>query len=223
MSLADTPSVPSPASDGHRGPAGLPGASKEAIWLACKEKTCCYTAVVVPTGRDVWRIARTLDAPPWTFLMYFPSREPHRDAFSLDHSGQTFRLALSKAPSRRTKKPPPCIFLMRTRHGFHRCGLGDLRPAVCKAFPSEEVAGVLCVRQDTGCTCRFWSLTDVDIPEERRRIGVRQEDGEVYCAVVARWNASVAEAPAGASFSFVDYCTFVLEAYDGLAGGQSAV
>jgi hypothetical protein len=191
--------------------------AKEAVWLACKEKTCCYTAVVVPTGRDVWRIARALDAPPWSFLIYFPSREPRRDAFALDRSGGTFRLALAKGPTRRTKSPPPCIFLLRTRGAYHRCGLGDLRPAVCRAFPSELVDGVLCVRPDTGCTCRTWSLADVEIAEEWERIASRQEEGEEYCEVVARWNARVAAAPEAPGFSFLDYCTFLLETYDAVA------
>jgi hypothetical protein len=187
---------------------------KEAIWLACKEKTCCYTAFVVPTGRDVWRIARTLNAPPWSFLIYFPSREPRRDAFALDRSGRTFRLALAKGASRRTKSPPPCIFLLRTRGAYHRCGLGDLRPAVCRAFPSELVDGVLCMRPDSGCTCREWSLADVEIGEEWERIATRQREGGEYFEVVARWNERVAAAPDAAGFSFPDFCTYLLETYD---------
>jgi hypothetical protein len=122
-------------------------------------------------------------------------------------------MALAKGKTRRTRTPAPCIFLLRTRNGYHRCGLGDLRPAVCRAFPSELVDGVLCMRPDPGCTCRTWSLADVEIAEEQERIAVRQEEGEEYCAVVARWNERVAAAPA-AAFTFPDYCTFLLEAYD---------
>src|SRR5436190_9552256 len=115
---------------------------KEAIWLACKAKSCCYTPLVVPTGRDVWRIARVLETPPTSFLLYFPTPYARRDAFVLDGSGQEFRVALGKAPSRR-KTAPPCIFLLRTRSGHHRCGLGDLRPLVCRAFPADVADGVL--------------------------------------------------------------------------------
>ncbi len=196
---------------------------KEAIWLACEKKTCCYTAFVIPTGRDVWRISRTLDTPPWSFLIYFQTPQPRRDAFLLDASGRQFRLALAKQPSRRTKSPPPCIFLMRTRHGFHRCGLGDLRPGVCQSFPSELVSGVLCLRPDSGCTCRQWALADVDIAEETARVEARQVDGEEYCAVVARWNEQVLAAPDGASFDFLDYCTFLLGAYDAMASAAAGV
>jgi hypothetical protein len=187
---------------------------KEALWLACKPKTCCYAPLVIPTGRDVWRIARTLDVPPWSFLIYFQSREPRRDAFLLDRSGTQFRLALAKGRRRRTTSPPPCIFLMRTRRGFHRCGLGQLRPGVCRAFPSELVDGVLCLRPDTGCTCRAWSLSDVDIGVEVALVDQRQADAEEYCAVVERWNEGVDGSDTG--HDFVEYCAYLLDVYDGL-------
>lgn len=190
---------------------------KEAIWLACKPKTCCYTAIVVPTGRDVWRIARALDTPAWSFLKYFPSPTPRRDAFILDHSGRQFRLALAKQPTRRKKTPGPCTFLLRTRNGYHRCGLGNLRPQVCKSFPSDLAAGILCVRNDLGCTCRTWALADVDIAEERALVEAREEEAAEYHAIVAHWNAQVASTPSDETFSFVDYCAFIMDAYDEIA------
>jgi Fe-S-cluster containining protein len=193
---------------------------KEAIWLACKAKSCCYSAIVVPTGRDVWRIARALDTPPWSFLVYFQSPARARDAFALDQSGQTFRLALAKQRSRRTKTPPPCLFLLRTRDGAHRCSLGDLRPLVCRSFPSELVDGVVNLRNDGSCSCRLWALADVDLKEERLALEARQADAEAYCRVVDYWNAQVAAAPAGTSFDFFDYCRFLLDAYDQLAEAE---
>jgi Fe-S-cluster containining protein len=193
---------------------------KETIWLACKAKSCCYTPAVVPTGRDVWRIARALDTPPWSFLRYFPTARPRRDAFALDQSGQQFRLALGKAPSRR-KTALPCIFLLRTRNGHHRCGLGDLRPLVCRAFPADVVDGVLSLSNAGQCVCRTWALADVDIAEETALVEARQRGAEEYCAIVARWNARVAAAPPDTTFTFADYCDFLLETYDGIETSQS--
>jgi len=186
-------------------------AAKEQIWLACRDKTCCYAPLVIPTGRDVWRITQALGVPPWSFLIYFVTREPRRDAFVLDHSGRAFRLALAKGPSRR--KQPPCVFLMKTRDGAHRCGLGDLRPSVCRAFPTEVADGLICVRPDSGCTCRVWSLADVDLAEERALVEQRQANAEEYCQVVAGWNAHVEAAGAEARFDFLDYCRFLMQAY----------
>lgn len=189
---------------------------KEEVWLACRPKTCCYASVVVPSGRDVWRIARALETPPWSFLIYFPAHGPVRDAFRLGDGG-FYRLALAKRRSRRTKTPPPCTFLLRTRAGDHRCGLGELRPAACRSFPSELRAGVLCVQAE-GCTCRRWALADVEIAEETAAVQQRQAEAEEYCAVVARWNELSVGAAAPADF--FDYCRFLLAAYDELAAGE---
>jgi Fe-S-cluster containining protein len=193
---------------------------KEAIWLACKRKTCCHTAVVIPTGRDVWRIARTLDVPPWSFLVFFPSPTPRRDAFLLDRSGRQFRLAFGKRATRHTKTPPPCIFLLRTAQGHHRCGLGALRPLVCKTFPATLADDVLSVRDGAECTCRDWSLADVDSAEERALIAERQADAEEYCTFVARWNARVLSGPADVRIDFPTYCAHLLAAYDAIAASE---
>jgi hypothetical protein len=171
--------------------------------------------VVIPTGKDVWRIARTLDLLPWHFLVYFVWAQPRRDAFALDSSPRRFRLALSKNPRRMAHGAHACTFLLRTRHGHHRCGLGDLRPAVCKSFPSEMVAGVVCIMSETGCRCRTWTLADVDIEHEAEAIRERQADSEVYCGIVEQWNRGVSEP--GRRLDFEGYCEHLLAAYDGLA------
>jgi hypothetical protein len=195
---------------------------KESIWLACKQKNCCYTAMVVPTGRDIWRIVRTLEAPPWSFLVYFRTPRPYRDAFLLDRNGPPYRLMLAKQPSRRTKEPAPCIFLLRTREGYHRCGLGELRPMVCQTFPVDMTDGILRIQGDTGCTCRAWALTDLGLARERALVEQRQADGEEYCAIVARWNEQVEAAPPGTIFEIGDFCDYLLAAYDQLAAQASA-
>ena len=193
---------------------------KEAIWLACKAKRCCSLSIVVPTGRDVWRIARTLDVPPAAFLRCLPATQPRRDAFMLDGSGQTYRAVLDKRRSRRSTSMP-CVFLLRTRSGHHRCGLGDLRPLVCRAFPAELDEGVLCLTNDGRCSCRTWSLADVDIAEEVKLVETRQRDAEEYCAIVGRWNARVKAGPTGVSYGFDEYCAYLLEAYDALPAGAA--
>lgn len=191
---------------------------KEAVWLSCKPKTCCYNRFVTVTGRDVWRISRALGTEPWSFLVYFQSPEPWPDSFIMDHSGRHFRLVLTKQPaSKRRKSPAPCIFLMKTRNGHHRCGLGDLRPQVCKTFPIEEIGSVLCIPGETGCSCRAWSLADVKLEEEALPTEVRQIEFGEYVDVVQYWNAQVAGAPEGVQFDFLAYCKYLLQAYDSIA------
>jgi Fe-S-cluster containining protein len=201
--------------------ATAPMSQKEAIWLACKAKTCCYVATVIPTGRDVWRIARALEIPPWSFVRYFESPTPKRDAFILDGSGRRFRLVLAKQPSKKRKTPPPCTFLMRTNDGHHRCSLGDLRPRSCQAFPSDLAHGVVCLNP-AGCRCRSWNLADVDIEEERMLVEVRLRENDEYVdTVVSRWNTVVEDAGPDARFDFVQFCEFLLRTYDECATAVS--
>jgi Fe-S-cluster containining protein len=186
---------------------------RESTWLSCAAKTCCRTSIVVVTGRDVWRIARALDAPPHTFLVYFASPEPRRDAFALDHSDRRFRLALAKHAPKRKGALPSCVFLLRTRQGQHRCGLGELRPRVCKTFPCTMSSGMLHVSDGGACSCRRWSLADVDLADEIPLVRERQADAEEYCDVVARWNEQVRSSAGPRDFG--SYCQYLIGAYSG--------
>jgi len=190
---------------------------REALWLGCRPKTCCYTAVVIPTGHDVWQITRALDAPPWSFLMYFGVDPTWRDAFALDRSGRRFRLALAKNPELRQGDLDGCTFLFRTRTGEHRCGLGDLRPTGCRIFPLTLCDGLVGVQADHGCTCRAWSLADADTATERPLLEARVAEAETYCEIVARWNSMLEAGPPDVHRTFVEYCEYLLDVYDQLA------
>jgi Fe-S-cluster containining protein len=187
---------------------------REELWLRCREKQCCFGTVVVPTGRDVWRISRRWGAPPWSFLVYFETRVPRRDAFALDRSSRRFRLALAKHPEFRRDDRPGCAFLVRTRTGEHRCGLGELRPSGCRVFPLESREGVVGVQANHGCSCRAWSLADIDTSTERPLLEQRLAESEAYCAAVARWNVEVAALPEEEARHFPEYCEYLLEVYD---------
>jgi len=194
--------------------AGYACALREGLWLGCAPKTCCYAPVVIPTGADIWRIARALDAPPSSFLMYFETPVPRRDGFALDRSARRFRLALGKNPELQQDGRTACAFLLRTRTGEHRCGLGDLRPMGCRVFPSALHDGEVGIQSDHGCVCRQWSLADIDTRAERPLLEARLAESEAYCEVVARWNAQVTDLPDGERRRPDQYCEYLLEAYD---------
>jgi hypothetical protein len=154
----------------------------------------------------------------WAFASYFEPPEYRPDAFAIDSSNRRFCLLLNKRRSRRTKTPPPCIFLLRTRRGYHRCGLGDLRPRACQAYPAELAEDVVCLRLDGGCTCRRWALADVDIPTERSLVHGRRTELQDYCGIVEAWNAQVARGAAPTETDFVAFCSYLLRTYDERVG-----
>jgi Fe-S-cluster containining protein len=195
-------------------------AGKGAIWLTCKQKSCCHATIVL-TGRDVWRIARGLGVPPHSFVMVFPSAVARRDAFALDASERRFRLALAHQPSKRTVTASPCIFLLRTRQRHHRCSLGPLRPLLCQSYPSQVTDGILSL-QATDCTCGRWNLAEVDMAAERDLVATRQAEAEEYCTIVAAWNAQLQAGWEDAQAAFGAFCDYLLRTYDerAVAGAQ---
>src|SRR5579859_3409360 len=89
-----------------------PCSTKELLWLGCRQKTCCHGTRVIVSGKDVWRIARTLDVRPWDFTVYCDALEGAIDGFQLAPNGPLYQTVLSK----RGKVGPrgaPCFFLWK--------------------------------------------------------------------------------------------------------------
>jgi hypothetical protein len=189
-----------------------PPSRKDALFLHCREKTCCSTCIVYPTGHDLWRIATALGVAPWVFSRAEPAADDAPDGFALDRSGRRYRVALSKKPRRR-KGLSPCTFLVSMPDGSACCGLGALRPLACRVFPSAMTAGVLCVADGGACTCRAWSLADVD-PEHECELIARDTAAKVfYFKAIAEWNSFVERAAEEPGFSYPDFCRYLLDLY----------
>ena len=104
------------------------------LWYAGALLTILVVISALSYSLLAWSLAQDVDRSLLT-LAGIVRDAPRGDAFALDRSERRYRLALAKRASR--KRQPPCTFLLRTRDGHHRCGLGELRPAACRAFPSD--------------------------------------------------------------------------------------
>jgi Fe-S-cluster containining protein len=156
------------------------------------------------------RLARTVDAPPWTFTVALATEAPADDAFALDATSTRYRAALARLPEQDSRER--CIFLLRLDGGPARCGLGDGRPMPCHTFASELHDDALRVSA-AGCTCHAWSLEDVDVDAERALLLVEREAGRNYALLVAGWNAFVASRPLTDSYAYADFCRFIMAQY----------
>lgn len=181
----------------------------EALWLSCAVKRCCSLRTVLPTGADICRIATQLQVPPESFLRAIPAPESATNAFILDSTRQPLYAALAR---RSQKARADCIFLMQLGERAARCGLGALRPLSCQAFPAVGAPGMLSVDEDQICTCRTWSLADLDRPHVSALLRQATHEQRQYEAVIASWNALVDDAPANTRFSFGDFCRYVVAA-----------
>lgn len=189
--------------------------SRELLWLACREKTCCHTTRVIVSGRDMWRIARAIEAAPWEFTVYGEAVEGAVDGFQLVHGGPAYQVILAKR-GKVGPKGAPCFFLWKLADGHAQCGLGQLRPQVCQSYPALLVDDLLCV-ESSACTCRRWSLLDLDEARDRAQIRQMLAEAEEYSQIVADWNERLS--PGGPARTYPEFCAFVLALYDRLAGG----
>jgi Fe-S-cluster containining protein len=156
------------------------------------------------------RLARMLRLEPWVFTAAVPVDGPYPDAFALGRSDQRYRLALIRVTSE-ARPEPACTFLIRLPDGAARCGLGESRPMPCRTFPSELVDGNLRVGGEA-CTCRKWTLDDVDALEERALLEVEGVMRRRYETIVAQWN-DYATGVDDANLTHRDFCSFLISAY----------
>ena len=185
---------------------------KELLWLGCREKTCCHTTRVIIGGRDMWRIVGAMEIAPWDFLQYAEAIEGAIDGFQLTPGGPAYQLMLAKR-GRVGPKGAPCLFLWKLADGHAQCGLGSLRPMVCQSYPALLVDGLLCA-DGSACTCRRWSLLDLDTERDRALVDQLLAEAAEYAEIVAAWNTGV-DGPR----SYVDYCRYLLDAYREREGG----
>lgn len=177
---------------------------RELLWLACREKTCCHAKVLV-TGHDVRRICATLSVKPWDVVTAVVAEAGAPDGFRLSPGGRFHQLALVKRPG----PERACTFLWKVNDGHAQCGLGELRPGVCQAYPAVIVDGMLCANS-SACTCRRWSVFDLDGDADRSLLRTLAAEQSEYVALVGRWNEQLGE-----KRTFRQYCTWLLDAYAG--------
>lgn len=178
---------------------------RELLWLACKGKACCYAQVVV-TGHDVRRICDALSVMPWDVAAACPAEASADGAFQLVRGGRFHQLALVKRPG----SAGACTFLWTLNDGHAQCGLGPLRPVACQAYPAAIMDGTLCA-DSSACTCRCWSVLDLDGERDRALLGRLADEQAGYAAIVRRWNEALPPAPARRTFR--QFCGYLLKAY----------
>lgn len=181
----------------------------ELLWLSCGSKRCCSTRTVRPTGGDIWRIATQLHVPPESFLRAIPAEPDMSEGFLLSPSNAPMQVALA----RRTVKArqATCVFLMQIGDEAARCGLGELRPLACQAFPACGEHGVVQASADHGCTCRTWNLADIERVQAAAVLQQETDERELDRRLIGEWNAQVTAT--GHTFSLNDFCGYLIHAY----------
>ena len=194
---------------------------KNYSWLSCREKSCCHNTRVIISGKDMWRISQVLEIGPWDFTLYTEAEEDAVGGFLLSPDGPLYQVVLSKRGAI-GPQGAPCIFLWKLGDGHAQCGLGELRPLVCQAYPALLVDNVL-MTNSSSCTCRRWSTLDLHHDAETDRLNEMLREAAEYSEVVDEWNQSLLLHPNGSvERTYRDFCTHVLTAYEQRYRGPDA-
>jgi Fe-S-cluster containining protein len=166
-------------------------------------------------GCDVWRIARAQRLDPALFVAQHPENpeeEPSPSGFLLRPNGPTAVLALQYQPSRRRERP--CIFLMKLRGGYQRCGIYDERPLACQAYPLLLEDNSVTMRDDMICPNGSWAGPGLDTAGWHTWLTRSEQEWRTYEAVVARWNEDVRQGAYGATADLRRFLDYLLNVYD---------
>lgn len=178
----------------------------ETLWLCCAAKRCCSVRTVIPTAADIRRIAASLDAAPDSFLRPIPALPSADDGFVLAPGQPPLHAALARRSL--GKRAATCVFLLALGDGA-RCGLGGLRPLSCQSFPAAELGGAVRLNDDLPCSCRAWSLADIDRGHAAALLRQERHEREEHRQAVLAWNSQISAGRARATFG--DFCRFLLE------------
>jgi Fe-S-cluster containining protein len=175
---------------------------------------CCHHYTVTVTGYDAWLIANGMGLAPEQFLVALRQPTPNPRGFALDNSGQTFDIALDKAPADTPERP--CVFLIELPGGGGRCGIYPLRPYVCQTYPAYLLDGAVARREDVLCPTEAWRDGALRAPIWRERLARMQVEFDIYALAVARWNYHVRQTPQPGQISLMGYFAYLLHFYDRL-------
>lgn len=188
--------------------------------VTCHQK-CCQDHIVTITGYDAWLIAQRLELAPEQFMQVVPHEKPTEGGFYLDHSRNTFDIALDKVYGEADERR--CIFWMSLPGETGRCGIYPSRPLVCQTYPAFLTNTGVHRREDVHCPQDAWRDGEVKRPIWRQRLYRMQVEYDIYWLAVARWNYHVLTARAGETFSAGDYYSFLLAYYAQLEPVRAAI
>jgi Fe-S-cluster containining protein len=175
---------------------------------------CCRRYLVPLCGYDVWLISTRQRLRPEQFAVVYPIDDERTEGFRLAADGSQFALSLDKQGQFRLNSA--CVFLV-SLGGHDRCGIYADRPVVCHAYPFVSKGPALAFRARVLCPDGAWSEGSLLERRRRRDVNRAEMQYDIYGEVVARWNARVEAAGPGREFSMVEYYSYLLNVYEGLA------
>ena len=140
---------------------------------------CCKAYTVFPNVFDIYRIWTKLKIPPESFLEMI---EASNEELGVKLTDGIVDLALKKKESSEA-----CLFLIEAGDLF-RCGIHEIKPGVCRAYPFDWRDGKVVQLEDKLCPVdwhvdREFEKTIVDLHRDLA------DEWEFTHSLIAEWNA----------------------------------
>lgn len=191
--------------------------STRAAWHASRTEALCTRGPRFVTGADIVRISRTLALEPWHVTESAPAAASDPTGIVTDGGRRRVNLRLANGPH-------GCLFLLRTSGGLGHCGLGELAPVSCRAFPARlgEGADPAAARAEnpTGGP-RQWAEDDLDQEKLAEARAAWAADRDHWFEVVKRWNALTEDATGDDEPGIRDFQRYLLEAHAAREAGTA--
>lgn len=174
---------------------------------------CCRSYLVPVFGHDLYRLVKTRNLDPRSFIFICEQEEPDAAGFRLEFDGPTFGLALDKKDKLEVSQP--CTFLVEHADGTSQCGVYEDRPIACATYPMSRVMGRVSFMPTALCPPDAWEAEEPG--NHQWAVGLRRlaRYRDTYVEVVRRWNAWVDATPTR-SRSAEHFVAYTLQLYDRL-------
>jgi len=182
---------------------------------------CCSENLINLCGYDAWLIATGLSVEPTSFLAFAQMGIDSPYHFRLDSSEEAYCLAMNMRQQPDGSRH--CVFLMELPDGQTRCGIYDLRPIACRAYPLALTDEGVEVKPWAMChhICIAPSGPDADLWQ--RELERHDMEFSIYALAVQTWNRNVMGQPRLRELNFRPFLGFLMDVYGRLEPARKAV
>lgn len=176
---------------------------------------CCRSFNLVIDGFDAYRLARSLTLRILDFaeLRWAETADDEHRIVLDGNAARHYRMVLIRVPDLHPEHPLRCVFLINVGDRA-RCGVYDLRPGMCRTYPSHVSEGLVATNGGKYCPPNAWRLETMNLPYFRLQHQFKAQQRAIYHRLIEHWNNRVSAARRRTSddfFAYLVHCYSQLE------------
>ena len=182
---------------------------------------CCSQNLINICGYDVWVIVRELQIHPSDFIGLACLNAGSHYSFRIDGSDKAYGMVLRMKQS--PDGNPRCIFAIDLPNNVVRCGIYQIRPVPCRAYPLALDGDKAVVKPSSLCPDGTWNACDCDSSCFGDELARGDMEYSIYSFLLAVWNREMLRWPEPGRANFGAFFTFLLDVYRQLDPARAAI